>query len=249
MDTPKPPALLSADALKPPIPYPESDGEPLGETDSHITVILHLLEALRYFFRQEKRIYVAANMLFYYEEGDPTAVKAPDVFVVKGVAKHQRRTYKLWEEKKAPCVVLEITSRQSRLEDQGTKRALYEMLGVREYFLFDPLDEYLSPRLQGLHLVGGSFKAMSASAQGTLRSKELGLILRPEGKQLRLVDPRKGQALPTLEEAAELAQAQFQRAKKESRRAAREAQRADAAEAELARLRGEQKRRRKRSRE
>ena len=46
-------------------------------------------------------------------------------------------------------MVFEITSRGTRLEDLGTKRALYAMLGVREYFLYDPLGEYLQPPLQG----------------------------------------------------------------------------------------------------
>lgn len=186
--------------------YPESDGEPMGETDFHINVSLYLREALRYFFRQEEKTYVAGNLLFYYEEGDPTAVKAPDVFVVKGIAKHDRRTYKLWEEKVAPCVVFEVTSRSTRLEDQGTKRALYEMLGVREYFLFDPLDEYLAPPLQGFKLARGRYEPMDLASDGTLRSDALNLILRPEEKLLRLVDPTSGKAVPTLEEAVERAE-------------------------------------------
>lgn len=73
-------------------------------------------------------------MLFYYEQGNIAEFKVPDVFVVKGIAKHDRRVYKLWEEQQAPCVVFEITSRGTRLEDLGTKRALYEMLGVRESY-------------------------------------------------------------------------------------------------------------------
>jgi Uma2 family endonuclease len=235
------------------IEYPERDGKPMGETDFHITVILYLLAALRQFFRRVEQVYVASNMLFYFEEGDPTAVIVPDVFVVKGVAKHQRRIYKLWEERVAPCVVFEATSRSSRLEDLGTKRALYEMLGVGEYFLFDPLDEYLSPRLQGFRLVEGYYLPMALSRDGTLHSRELGLVLHPEGTLLRLTDPVSGQALPTLDEAVDLiqaeaeraqaeaqrAQAEAQRAQAEARRAQAEAERADRAEAELARLRAE----------
>ena len=49
----------------------------------------------------------------------------------------------------ARCGVFEITSRVSRLEDLGIKRAVYAMLGVQEYFLYDPLGEYLRPLLQG----------------------------------------------------------------------------------------------------
>ncbi len=230
----------------PAIHYPESDGKPMGETDFHISAILYLRQALRHHFRLAEQTYVAANMLFYYEEGNPTAVTSPDVFVVKGIPKHDRRIYKLWEERVAPCVTFEITSRSSRLEDLGTKRALYEMLGVREYYLFDPLNEYLSPPLQGFLLAEGRYQPMALSPDGTLYSQELGLILRPEGSLLRLVNPTTGEPLPTLDEAVDLvqammerAQAEAQRAQAEAQRAQAEAQRADRAEAELARLRAE----------
>jgi Uma2 family endonuclease len=224
---------------KPEIDYPESDGQPMGETGFHVNVILYLLQALRHFFRQDKQIYVAADMLFYYEEGNPAAFKVPDVFVVKGIAKHDRRTYKLWEEQVAPCTVFEITSRSTWLEDLGGKRALYEKLGVREYFVFDPLDEYLSPRLQGFRLVEGYYQPVTLSSSGTLYSEELDLILQPEEAMLRLVNPASGEVVPTLDEAIELALAGIQRAEVEAQRAEAEAKRADTAEAELDRLRRE----------
>ena len=135
------------------IEYPESDGKPVGETDVHRREILHTIETLERHFRNVPDIYVSGNLMFYYEEGNPAAVVSPDVFVVKGVRKGLRRTYKLWEEGVAPCVVIEMTSRSTRLEDKGNKRALYALLGVREYFLFDPLGEYLKPPLQGFTLV------------------------------------------------------------------------------------------------
>jgi len=183
------------------VKYPESDGEPVGETDFHISAIFYLRAALRYFFRNHPKLYVAANMLFYYEEGDPSLVKAPDIFVVKGIDNHERRTYKLWEEGVAPCVVFEITSRSTRLQDLGDKRALYEMLGVHEYFLFDPLGEYLTPRLQGWRLLGDSYQRMTLASDGVLFSEQLGLILRPDGNLLRVVDPATNETLPTAEEA------------------------------------------------
>lgn len=222
--------------------YPESDGQPMGETEQHINAIMYLYQALKHFLRQAERTYAAANMLFYYEEGNPTAVVVPDAFVVKGISKHVRRTFKLWEEKVAPCVVFEITSSSTRLEDLGGKRALYEMLGVHEYFLFDPLGEYLEPQLQGFRLEEGYYQRLELSPEGTLSSQELELTLRPDGDLLRLVDPETGEALPTLDEAVDLALAETERAQVEAQRAQAEAQRADAAEAELARLRAELKR-------
>lgn len=217
---------------KPEIDYPTSDGEPMGETQFHVRAILYLYQALEYFFRHAADIYVSADMLFYYEEGNPAAFKVPDVFVVKGVSKHTRRIYKLWEEQVAPCTVFEITSRGTWLQDIGDKRALYERLGILEYFLFDPEDDYLSPRLQGFHLVDGFYQPMSLLPNGTLYSQTLGVILKPEKELLRVIDPQEDVAVPTLAEFAEQIVAEMKRAQAEAKRA-------EQAERELARLKAE----------
>jgi Uma2 family endonuclease len=186
----------------PEIEYPESDGQPIGETDFHITATLLLLQMLRDHFENEPQIYVASDMMFYYEPGNPRAVKAPDVFVVKGVGKHKRRIYQLWKEQAVPCTIFEITSKQTAQADLTTKYQLYERLGVKEYFLFDPLAEYLQPRLQGFTLVQGRYQALPLSLEGELMSRELGLILRPQGDLLRLVNFYTGQMLATSKEYA-----------------------------------------------
>jgi Uma2 family endonuclease len=200
-----------------PITYPEEDGVPLGETEFHVRVIIHLFAALDHYFRDRRDVYVGADLLVYYEEGDPAKVVVPDVFVSLGAARGERRTFKLWEEKAVPTVVIEVTSKGSRLEDLGGKKVLYEQIGVREYYLFDPLEEYLMPQLQGFHRTGDHFGPAEPVA-GSSRSPALGLELVPAGRLLRLCDPESGLLLPTLEE---------------------EARRADGAEAEAARLRAE----------
>jgi Uma2 family endonuclease len=206
--------------------YPESDGKPMGETDVHIDALIYLREALRDFFRADPQIYVAGNMLLYYEEGNPTACVSPDVFVVRGVAKGERRTYRLWDERQPPAVVFEITSRGSRLEDLGTKRAIYAMLGVWEYFLYDPLGEYLRPSLQGYRLQEGEYQRIPPGADGALASQALGLGLRLENGCLRVFNPATGERLLTPAEALvarRVAMAEAERLR-----------------VELARLRGEQ---------
>jgi hypothetical protein len=77
------------------VEYPESDGKPLGETDVHRREIAQIIEMLMLFFASAPNIYVSGNLMFYYEKGNPSAVTSPDVFVVKGVQKGLRRTYKL----------------------------------------------------------------------------------------------------------------------------------------------------------
>jgi Uma2 family endonuclease len=215
-----------------PIHYPETDGKPMAETDVHIDVLICLREALRDHFRDVQQVYVAGNMLLYYEEGNPAACVAPDVFVVQGVAKGERWTYRLWEEGQPPTAVFEITSRGTRLEDLGTKRALYAMLGLREYFLYDPLGEYLQPPLQGYRLQEGEYQRIPAGGDGELTSQELGIELRVEEGRLRLVNPATGERLLTPAEV----QAVW-RAEAAARRAA-EAE-AERLRAELARQRRE----------
>ncbi len=215
-----------------PIVYPESDGKPMGETDVHIDGIIYLREALRDFFRDDPQVYVAANMFFYYEEGNPSAAVSPDVFLVQGVAKHERRTYKLWEEGQPPSIVFEVTSRSTRREDQETKRTLYARLRVREYNLYDPLGEYLKPSLQGYRLQGDDYELIAPTASGSLICQTLNLELYLESDRLRLIDPATGERLLTP------AEAQAAR-RREAERAEQEASRANSAEAELTRLRAE----------
>jgi Uma2 family endonuclease len=120
------------------IDYPESDGKPMAETDKHRDLMTALIGSLSNHFAGEADVYVSGNLLLYYVEGDRDKCVAPDVFVVRGVGKHERRTYKLWEERHAPNVVIEISSRGTKKEDLNWKKQLYAWLGVREYFIFDP---------------------------------------------------------------------------------------------------------------
>lgn len=215
--------------VAPSIPqFPESDGKPMGETDFHIRAILHLFQVLDHFFREMDQVYVGADLLFYYDPENPIQFIVPDVFIVKGVSKQQRRIYRLSEEKVAPCVVFEITSKSTWLTDWGNKRTLYETLGIREYFVFDPLDEYLEPRLQGYRLHNGRFRPIARQKDGTLASGELNLILKPQGTLLRLVDLKTKKYLLTYTEMEQRAAKAEKRAQAEAKRARTQAERAQA---------------------
>ena len=111
-----PPAPAAADVC-----YPESDGQPVAETDVHRTLMFELIGMLQTFFRADPHVYISGNLFVYYQEGDPRQVVAPDVFVVQGVRNQPRRIYKLWEEGEAPAVVFELTSRSTRREDLRTQ--------------------------------------------------------------------------------------------------------------------------------
>lgn len=223
---------MPAIALSRPIDYPESDGRPMAETQVHGQVMLDLFHTLGRRYAGVPDVYVWGNMMFYYVEGNPRASEAPDVFLVFGVDKRVRRVYKLWVEGKVPSLIVEVTSESTKSEDTQDKRGLYERLGIEEYFLFDPLGEYLRPRLQGYRRVDGRYQALPAEEDGALLSRTTGLRLEPEGQRLRLRDIATGEPLLWADEEAEARQAAEEHAEREQ--LARQA-----AEAEIQRLREE----------
>jgi hypothetical protein len=75
------------------------------------------------------------------------------------------------------------------------------MLGVRKYFLYDPLGEYLWPPLQGYRLQEGECQRIPPESEGGLTSQFLGLELRVEEGRLRLVNLATGERLLTPAEA------------------------------------------------
>ena len=93
--------------------YPESDGRPMGETDVHIEWTIRIRDILKYRYR-DQRVYVASNLLVYYQQGEPYKFVVPDDFVVLECDAGPRRTFKTWEEEKSPDVVFEVTSRSTR---------------------------------------------------------------------------------------------------------------------------------------
>ena len=195
------------------IEYPSSDGMPMAETDVHIQLMSELRFTLLDFYRNESDVYVATNLLLYYVEGEPRRRVAPDVFVVRGVANRQRRIYKLWEEGRPPGFVIELSSRQTWREDLQEKWRLYEQLGVREYFIFDPEYDYLDTPLVGYRLAADGRYAALEVENNRLHSETLDLDLVDTGETLRLFDPRTNQFLPTpLEEAKARRQAEAEAA-------------------------------------
>jgi Uma2 family endonuclease len=172
------------------INYPDSDGLPMAESDAARDYLIYGVEALSTHFQERSDVYVSGNLFIYYEQGNPKAVVAPDVFVVFDVEKRKRRSYKLWEENyKVPDFILEITSSSTATEDSGSKKELYARLGVREYFQYDPTADYLVPALQGFCLRQGDYLTIPTDGSGIF-SQVLGLELRlVENGSLRFYDP------------------------------------------------------------
>jgi Uma2 family endonuclease len=185
---------ISSNQLKTQIVYPISDGKPMAESDPARDYLIYCVEALDIYFQNRRDVYVSGNLLIYYKEKVPSAVVAPDVFVVFGVSKKKRLIYKVWEEdNKTPSFVLEVTSATTQENDEQEKPIKYASLGVSEYFQYDPTGDYLNPQLKGFKLVEGQYQPIASSTQPNgeifIYSQVLNLDLRLVYGELRFFEP------------------------------------------------------------
>ncbi len=180
----------------------------MAETWLHVQAIMLLHQALEDFFRPRGDVFVASDLLWYWERGNTDLKVAPDVMVVPGVGTHPRRSFFSWEEGGAvPAVVFEMASRGTVDEDLSTKFFRYEDLGVREYFLFDPEGTNMVPQFQGFRLNGTAYRRLRDAELAS----ELGFGIRAEGTMLRLIDLATGQPVPTRLERADALQGEVER--------------------------------------
>lgn len=223
--------------------YPESDGKPMAESDLHRQWMMRIIDRLERFFAGQQ-VYVSGNLLVYYVEGDPKKCVAPDAFVVLDCEPRLRKIYKLWEEQKVPNFVLETTSSSTQREDLYKKTCLYAQLKIPEYFLFDPLGDWLNPPLLGYRLVGGGYVPLEPDDQGQLHSEQLGISLWLDEGRLAMAETATGKRLQTGgewgEDANGRARQAEQRAGEAEQRLLQERAARQALEEELGRLRKEQ---------
>lgn len=206
------------------------DGEPM-ESNRHRQQMTLLIQSLEFAWRQRSDFFVGGNMFLYFSETQArkNTFRGPDVFVVLDTERRDRKAWVVWEEEgKAPDVIIELLSESTAEVDREEKKRIYaRALRVSEYFLFDPYTkEFAGFALDPLH---AEYVKKEPDAQGRLRCERLGLFLGTargevggvEDEWLRWIGAD-GKPLPSPEEAHHEAAA-----------------RADAAEAELARLKGE----------
>ncbi len=212
------------------IDYPDTDGEPMAESDFQRDYLTYLVESLKIHFQDQSQVYVSGNLLIYYKPGNSKVSISPDVFVVFGVSNQSRRIYQTWVEGKGPDWVMEITSSSTRTQDEKIKPGLYQKLGVKEYFQYDPTGDYLTPALRGRHLVGQSYQDLPvwSQADGTsiLCSEVLDLQFHLIAGQLRVFNPATQRYLLNHSETLKAYHQESERAELESERAELEKQRA-----------------------
>ncbi|WP_282560933.1 Uma2 family endonuclease [Trichothermofontia sichuanensis] len=88
--------------------------------------------------------------------------------VIFNVAPGGRDAYKIWEEGEVPRVIFEMTSASTKAIDQEFKKRLYAQLGVEEYWLFDPKEEWQQPALVGYRLVEEDYQPLPDLCSGAL---------------------------------------------------------------------------------
>ncbi|VXD21752.1 conserved hypothetical protein [Planktothrix serta PCC 8927] len=215
---------------------PFDDGVPM-ETQRHKLQMDLLIDQLIPWLEPREDGYVGGNMFLYFSLAQVRNqdFKGPDFFAVLGVPKKERKSWVVWEEGKAPDVIIELLSPSTAQEDKTNKKLIYQnQVRVPEYFWYDPFnpDDWA-----GFTLKNGIYEPIILDQQGRLLSQQLGLsLLRWSGVYktvetvwLRWATPE-GEILPTPDELsaqkAEEAQHQAEQAQRQAEQAQLQAEQA-----------------------
>ncbi|PZD71586.1 hypothetical protein C1752_06206 [Acaryochloris thomasi RCC1774] len=134
--------------------------EPSLETDFHRDQVDLLIRLLKYWWQERNDFYISGNLTVYYSASQTKKrdFRGPDVFVVLGAEKKNRRSWTIWEEGgQYPNLVIELLSDSTAAVDKGTKKDLYEKIWrLPEYYCFHP--ETLE--FTGFRLMNGEYEAI-----------------------------------------------------------------------------------------
>ncbi|MEH1855936.1 MAG: Uma2 family endonuclease [Nostoc sp.] len=212
---------------------PYDDGIPM-ESARHKAQMDLLIDALIPWLEEREDGFIGGNMFVYYSLAQVRNkdFKGPDFFAVLGVPKGERRSWVVWEEGKAPDVVIELLSDSTAQADKNLKKLIYQnQMRVPEYFWYDPFNP---DDLAGFSNEKGVYQPIAANTQNQLVSQSLGLALQLWQGNYKGINATwlrwamsLGELLPTPEEK------ERQRAEQEHQRAEQERQRADKAESQL----------------
>jgi len=127
-----------------PIVYPSSDGQRIAEHTLQFDWIVNLHDWMVFLFHRDPNIFVAADLLWYPVEGNPTIRTGPKVIVAFERPMGDRESYKQWDEGGiAPQVVFEVLPPSFRVNAILQKFQFYERHGVEELYIYNPDAGYL----------------------------------------------------------------------------------------------------------
>ncbi len=181
--------------------YPDDDPTIMPEGFKHFLLSFQLISGLMAFFASREDVKTFGNCMLYYEEGNPNKFVSPDVMTFFGLENTPPRVYKLWEEKIVPSVVIEIASETTWFNDVSTKLAIYQKLGVKEYYVYDLEHSHLPEPLIAYQLIEDELVKVDFE-NGRILSEALNLEFVDTGETLRLFNPETNEFLMTTEEMA-----------------------------------------------
>jgi Uma2 family endonuclease len=165
----------------------------MGETSVHAALVAYLMEVLKWLFRGQ-RCAIYENLNFYQTANPREYPLAPDVALIQGVDFRHLRSWRVGKTGPAPQIVFEIGSEETWARDLNEKPMKYALMGVEEYFAYDPNEPPLS-RSAGRRLFGWQLdrsrqvmQALPIGLDGELWSPHLDSFLIPDGELLRLYD-------------------------------------------------------------
>ncbi|MCP2727707.1 Uma2 family endonuclease [Limnofasciculus baicalensis] len=212
----------------PPIIYPSSDDQPMADSTIQYKLITKIKEGCELLYKNDENVFVAADLLWYPVEGNSTISQAPDVMVIFGRPKNDRRSYLQWQEDRiAPQVVFEIRSFNDSQTKMNRKFSFYNRHGVEEYYLYDPQEN----ELIGWQRIEGFLEVIEVMSGWVSPRLGVRFELGEDGLEIYRPDGQKFLSYLELEEQQQLAQQraehEAQRAENEARRAENEARRAE----------------------
>lgn len=165
--------------------YPETDGEPMGDSTEQIAWIIFLVVNFQDRFADDPNVFVAGNHFWYPVEGQPGIRVAPDTMIVFGRPKAHRSSYLQWLEAHVPPqVVFEVQSPGNSAAEMAEKRAFYDRYGVEEYYIYD----FTRGRLLGCRRMEGGPLVDVPRMKGWV-SPRLGVRFDLEDGELRIFHP------------------------------------------------------------
>jgi Uma2 family endonuclease len=218
----------------PNVNYPARDGRLMSDNTLQERWIDKIKGGLDYLFRDNPKVFIASDLMWYPVKGNNRRRLAPDVMVAFGRPKKDRQSYIQHRERGvAPQVVFEILSPGNRKRVMDFKRARYEAWGVEEYYVFDPYEIGLEVWLSE----GDAFQLKEASGWVSPRLGirfELGedmTIFAPDGRPFLdyvEVARERDEAERVVAQEQQRAEAQERLAQAERERAGRAEQQAEA---------------------
>lgn len=190
-----------------PYPHLEKEEKDMQQGPPEEDLIVKLRSALTpgYHYPHHPDILIGTEIPIYYGERDPATRRfpnvRPDILIalnVDAAAIWRRDGYDPIQNGKPPDAVVEIASPSTYRNDAGRKRDIYQLLGVPEYWRFDPTGgRMFGQAVIGERLTAGRYERLPLlqSDDGAVGSTSpmLSLNFRYQGNELFTIhDPETG---------------------------------------------------------